>query len=349
MSLPAEFAIAGRMVGPGHPTYVIAEAGANHDRDLPTAHRLVEIAAEAGADAVKFQTYTGAAIYSRRTPAFRYLDTDQSPTDLLESIRLPREWQPELAAHAAELGLHWFSSPFDLDAIAQLDALDVPMMKIASFELVDLPLIRAAAATGRPLILSTGMAVLGEVEEALEAAREAGAPAVGLMQCASVYPAAPELMNLRAMATMERAFAVPVGLSDHTRGIAIPIAAAALGAAFVEKHVTLDRTRVGPDHPFAIEPDELTAMVAGIRAAQVALGDGRKTGPSAQEREEMFTLGRRSLVVTRDMAAGTVLTPDALTTKRPGWGIAPKHLELVLGRPLKADVREDDVLTWDEV
>jgi N,N'-diacetyllegionaminate synthase len=214
---------------------------------------------------------------------------------------------------------------------------------------VDLPLIRAAAATGRPLLISTGMAVMAEIEDAVRAAFDAGAAGVGLMQCTSVYPAPPERMNLRAMETMERAFKVPVGLSDHSLGIAIPIAAAALGAAFVEKHFTLDRTMEGPDHPFAVEPDELKAMVTGIREAQRALGDGRKDGPSPEEAEEMYPLGRRSLIATRDLTKGTVLDAQMITTKRPGFGIAPKHLALVIGRPLKVDVEEDEILTWDMV
>jgi sialic acid synthase SpsE len=349
--LAPEFRIGDRMVGPGHPTYVIAEAGANHNRDLDVAHRLIDAAAEAGADAVKFQTYSGATLYSSKTPRFKYLEpvTDKQPAELLEDISLPREWQPELAEYARARGLHFFSTPFDFDAVAELDRLDVPVLKIASFELGDLPLIRRAAETGRPLILSTGMAVLGEIEEALGAAVAAGATAVGLMQCTSVYPAPAERINLRAMATMERAFGVPVGLSDHSLGTPVAIAAGALGAAFVEKHYTLDRTMVGPDHPFALEPGELTEMVAGIRAAQAALGNGRKEGPSPEEREEMYTLGRRSLIATRDLPAGTVLESDMITVKRPGFGIPPKHLELVVGRPLKVAVEEDDILTWDMV
>jgi len=349
VTFPREFAIGGRLVGPGHPTYVIAEAGANHNRDLATARALIDVAVDAGADAVKFQTYSGRGLYSAKTPRFKYLEplTDQSPSELLEAISLPREWQPELDAYARERGIHFFSSPFDAEAVRELDALDVPVLKIASFEIVDPQLIRAAAATGRPLLISTGMAVLGEIEDALAAAREGGAPAVGLMQCTSVYPAPAERINLRAMETMERAFQVPVGLSDHSLGTAVPIAAAALGAAFVEKHFTLDRTMTGPDHPFALEPDELRAMVAGIRAAQAALGDGRKDGPSPEEREEMYGLGRRSLIAARDLPAGTVLAADMITTKRPGYGIAPKHLELVLGRTLKVDVEHDDILLWE--
>jgi sialic acid synthase SpsE len=200
-----------------------------------------------------------------------------------------------------------------------------------------------------PLIISTGMATLAEIEDAVDAAEQAGAPAVGLMQCASVYPAPVERINLRAMDTLRTAFGVPAGLSDHSTGIAVPIAAAALGAAFIEKHITLDRAMPGPDHSFAIQPDELAAMVRGIRDAEAALGDGRKTGPGPEELDENYTLGRRSLIATRDISAGTVLEPDMITIKRPGFGIPPKHLDVVVGRTLRKDVEADDVLTWDMV
>jgi sialic acid synthase SpsE len=348
-ALPASFEIGGRPVGEGHPTYVIAEAGANHNRDLAVARELVDVAAEAGADAVKFQTYSGEALYSSKAPGFEYLapHTEKSPSELLEDIALPREWQVELRDHAATRGIAFFSSPFDAEAIAELDALGVPAMKIASFEIVDPVLIAAAAASGRPLLISTGMATLGEVEAALRDATAAGATEVGLMQCTSVYPAPPESANLRAMATMRTAFGVPVGLSDHTTGIAVPIAAAALGAAFVEKHFTLDRTMEGPDHPFALEPGELKAMVAGIREARAALGDGRKSGPGPEEAKEMYGLARRSLIVVGDHPAGTVLSEEMLTRKRPGFGIAPRDLEKVVGRTLRVAVEHDDVLTWE--
>lgn len=351
MTFPSEFAIGDRVVGGSRPTYVIAEVGANHNRDLGLARELIDVAADAGADAVKFQTYSGNRIYSRKTPKFAYLEplTNKSPAELLEDISLPRDWQAGLAEHARSRGVHFFSTPFDDDAVRELDDLDVPVLKIASFELVDVVLIRTAAATGRPLLLSTGMASLGEIEDALAAAADGGASAVGLMQCTSVYPAPPERANLRAMDTMRHAFGVPVGLSDHTTGIAVPVAAAALGAAFVEKHFTLDRTMEGPDHPFALEPDELAAMIHGIREAQSALGDGRKNGPAPEERGEMYELGRRSLVAARDLSQGTVLERDMIAIKRPGFGIRPKDLDLVVGRTLTADVEEDDVLTWDMV
>jgi sialic acid synthase SpsE len=343
--------IGNRPVGEGEPCYVIAEIGANHNRDMAIARELIDRAAEAGADAVKFQTYSGDRIYSSKTPRFQYLDgvTDRTPAELLEEISLPRDWQGPLAEYARESGVDFFSSPFDHDAVAELDALDVPVLKIASFEIVDLPLIRRAAETGRPLLISTGMANLGEIEDALRAAFEGGAAGVGLMQCTSVYPAPPERANLRAMETMRRAFGVPTGLSDHTTGIAIPIAAATLGAAFIEKHVTLDRTMPGPDHAFALEPQDLRAMVAGIREAQASLGDGRKTGPGPEESVEMYRLGRRSLILTRDLPAGTVIERDMLTVKRPGWGIAPRDLEHIVGRTLRADAEADDIVTWEMV
>ena len=350
MSLPDRFAVGGRAIGGGEPSYVIAEAGSNHNRDLGIAKRLIDAAANAEADAIKFQTYSGDRIYSRKAES-RYLEQfdGRSPAQLLEDISLPRDWHADLAEHARERGIAFFSSPFDHEAVDELAALGVPVLKIASGEIVDLPLIRRAAATGIPLFISTGMATLEEVGEAVSAAEEAGAPAVALMQCASVYPAAPERINLRAMETLAREFGVPAGLSDHTTGIAVPIAAAARGAAMIEKHITLDRAMEGPDHSFAIEPDELTAMVIGIREAEAALGDGRKDGPSPEELEENYTLARRSLIATRDLSAGTVLEADMITVKRPGFGIAPKHLEELVGRTLGRDVEADDVLTWDMV
>jgi sialic acid synthase SpsE len=349
VSLRASFQIGGRTVGGGEPCYVIAEAGANHNRDLGLARELIDAAADAGADAVKFQTYSGASIYSSKTPQFEYLKDDRSPQELLEAISLPREWQPQLAEHARERGIHFFSSPFDHDAVDQLAAVGVPAMKIASFEIVDLPLIRKAAATGIPLILSTGMAVYGEIEDALGAVAAEGNDTVALLRCASVYPSAPEIMNLRAMDTVRRAFGVPVGLSDHTTGLSVPAGGAALGMELLEKHFTLSREMEGPDHAFALEPDELKAMVTAVREVEAALGNGRLEGPSEAEAKEMYSLARRSIVAASDIPAGTEITREMLTTKRPGYGIAPKHLEVVVGRPARVDIEADDVLTWEMV
>jgi sialic acid synthase SpsE len=345
------FEIGDRPIGDGEPTYVIAEAGSNHNRDFGVATALIDAAAEAGADAVKFQTYSGDRIYSRRTPPISSLQavSDKPAAELLEEISLPREWQSPLAEYARTAGIHFFSTPFDHDAVDELDEVGVPAFKVASFEIGDLPLIRHAARTGKPLIVSTGMATLGEIEEALGAAAESGANEVALLQCTSIYPAPARLINLRAMGTMRQAFQVPVGFSDHTIGISVPIAAAALGAAIIEKHFTLDRSMTGPDHSFSLEPDELTAMVTGIRETEAALGDGHKSGPTPEEREDLYFAARRSLVVTRDLPAGTVLEPDMLTTKRPGFGVAPRDLDRVLGRTLRTAVEEDDILLWEMI
>jgi N,N'-diacetyllegionaminate synthase len=345
----ATFSIAGRKVGGGAPCYVIAEAGANHNRDLGVAKRLIEVAADAGADAVKFQTYTGPGLYSSKTPQFEYLKDDRTPQEILDSIALPREWQPELADYARERGIAFFSTPFDEDAVDGLRELGVPAMKVASFELVDLPLIRHTAAAGVPVILSTGMATMAEVEEAMAAAHEAGARDVALLRTASLYPAPPEIANLRGMATLRTAFGVPVGFSDHTEGIAVGIGGAALGMELIEKHFTLDRTMEGPDHPFAIEPDELKALVRGIREVEAALGNGRIEGPSDLEAGEMYRLARRSVVAAADIAAGTVIERSMLTVKRPGYGVKPRDIDMLVGRTARVDIEFDDVITWEMV
>ena len=338
-----------RDVGDDFPCYVIAEAGANHNRDLDVARRLIDTAADAGADAVKFQTYSGATLYSTKTPRFDYLGElgAKPPHQLLEEIALPRDWQPLLAMHARDRGVEFLSSPFDRDAVDELDALDVAAFKIASFEIVDHGLIRYAASKGRPMIFSTGMCTMAEVDDALRIAREAGAGECALLQCASLYPSPPEIMNLRGVATMRAAFGVPVGLSDHTRGIHVAPAAVAAGARLIEKHFTLDRTMIGPDHPFAIEPKELSDMVANIRDVEQAMGDGVKRGPSEQEAAEMYAKARRSVVAACDIAAGTLISEEMLCVKRPGFGIAPKHLDVVVGRVAQRDIEFDDILTWD--
>jgi sialic acid synthase SpsE len=351
MAFARRFDIAGRPVGGGAPCFVIAEAGANHNRDLGIARELIDVAADAGADAVKFQVYSGKALYSRKTPRFSYLEgvSDKPTQDLLEDAALPREWLPELASYAGERGIPFFATPFDHVAVDELADVGVPAFKIASFELVDLELIRVTAEAGRPLILSCGMATYGEIEDALGAARRGGATEVSLLRCASLYPAPPATMNLRAMATMRAAFGVPVGLSDHTEGIAVPLGGAALGMELLEKHFTLDRSMPGPDHPFAIEPDELRALVAGIREVEAAMGHGRLEGPSEEEAGEMYRLARRSIVAAAAIPTGSTIAREQLTVKRPGFGIAPKHMDLVVGRTARVDIEEDDIVTWDMV
>ncbi len=347
----AEFRLGPATVGDTHPAYVIAEAGANHNRDFDVARRLIDVAADAGANAVKFQTYSGATLYSTKTPRFDYLgELGALPAhELLESIALPRDWQAPLSQHASDRGIEFLSSPFDRQAVDELDALDVAAFKIASFEIVDHGLLAYAASKGRPVILSTGMCTLAEVDEAIAVLRSNGCGAVALLQCASMYPAPAHIMNLRSIAAMRSAFDVPVGLSDHTTGIHIASAAVAMGATLIEKHFTLDRSMSGPDHPFAIEPKELAEMVAQIRDVEAALGDGVKRGPSAEESAEMYSKARRSLVAACTIPAGTKITESMLCVKRPGYGIAPRMREAVLGRVAQCDIEYDEILTWDLV
>ena len=342
--------VGGRLIGDGQPCFVIAEAGANHNRDLGMARDLIAVAAEAGADAVKFQTYSAETLYSKKTPRFSYLEplTDKSTWQLIKDIELPREWQVELAAEAGRRGILFMSTPFDHAAVDELAALGVPAFKIASFEIVDLDLIRHAAGKGKLMILSTGLADYEDIADAVAACREVGNEQIVLLQCASLYPAPPERMNLRAMETMRRAFGTLVGLSDHTLGTHVAAAAPALGACVIEKHYTLDRALPGPDHPFAIEPDELRQLVRHVRDVEAALGDGRKTGPVEAERE-MYEKARRSLIAARFIPRGTTIARDMLTVKRPGFGIRPKLMDLVVGRVAKVDIEEDTVLTWEMV
>ncbi len=327
---------------------MIAEIGANHNRDMGVATELIDAAAAAGADAVKFQTYSGERIYSRKTPSFDYLQTDEPPAELLERISLPREWQAPLADHAASRGVQFFSSPFDHEAVAELAALDVPALKIASFEIVDLPLIERAAATGIPLIISTGMAVLGEVEEALEAARRGGASAVGLMQTHVGLPRA-------------RRAGQPAGDGHHARGVRRaggPLRPHGGHRGADRRRRAGRRLRGEALHARPLDggprpPVRARAGRAARRWSRASAprrprwATGARTGPSEEERHEMYTLARRSLIVTRDLPAGTVLERDMLTVKRPGFGVPPKHLDLVLGRALRVDVEDDDILTWE--
>jgi sialic acid synthase SpsE len=342
--------IGSRRIGDGEPCFIVAEAGANHNRDLSMARELIAVAAEAKADAVKFQTYSAETLYSKKTPKFGYLEglTDKSTWDLIKEIELPREWQVELAAEAHKRGILFMSTPFDHRAVDELDALGVPAFKIASFEIVDLPLVRYAASRGKTMIVSTGLADYEDIQDALAACREAGNDRVVLLQCASLYPAPPARMNLRAMETMRRAFGTLVGLSDHTLGIHISVAARALGACVIEKHFTLSRGLRGPDHTFAIEPAELGELVRQVREVEAALGDGQKLGPSSEE-VEMHQKARRSLVAARAIPRGARIERDMLAIKRPGFGIKPKYLDLVVGRVATVDIGEDEVLTWEMV
>ena len=334
-----------RQVGDGAPCFIVAEVGSNHDQDFDQALHLIDAAAVAGVDAVKFQTFRAAHLYSRRTPGFSYLE-GQDTYALIESLELDRSWQERLLRHANERGIEFFSSPFDIEAVVELEALGVPTYKVASFDLPDTELVGAMARTGKPVVLSTGMANWMDIQLAMDAMAAHQNDQAILLQCTSLYPAPAHLANLRAMQAMRSAFGTLVGYSDHTLGDQVSLAAVALGACFVEKHFTLDRSLAGPDHPFAIEPRELAEMVSRIREVESALGDGRKAGPRAEE-GEMAEKGRRSLHARHDIPEGTRIDDGMLVVKRPGMGISPSLRAQLLGRKAGRLIHADEWITWD--
>lgn len=347
MSAVREIVIAGRPIGAGHPPYVIAELSANHLQDFDRAMRILEASAAAGADAVKLQTYRPDTLtLDADGPQFRIeggLWDGKRLYDLYDDAYMPWEWHAPLMKRGRELGVHVFSSPFDETAIDLLESLDVPAFKIASFEVVDLPLIRRAARSGKPLIVSTGMANEAEIAAALDAA---GGRNAMLLHCVSGYPTPVQEANLGRIAALREAFGVPVGLSDHTMGTVVAVAAVALGACVIEKHITLQRADGGPDAAFSLEPHELETLCRDVRAAFDALQ------PQASQRarsEEGNVLFRRSLYVVADIAAGETFTPANVRSIRPGHGLAPKHYDDVIGRTALRALRRGEPLTRDAV
>lgn len=343
--------IDGRRIGPGYPTYVIAELSGNHGQKLEEAIRLIHAAKEAGADAVKLQTYTPDTITIRSDREYFRVGggtiwDGRTLYDLYSEAYTPWEWQPKLKDIADELGIALFSSPFDPTAVDFLEKMEVPAYKIASFELVDLPLIRKVAQTGKPLILSTGMATLAEIDEAVQTARAAGAKEIALLRTNSAYPAPPEEMNLRTIPHLTDAFGVPVGLSDHTLGIEVPVAAVALGACIIEKHITLSREIPGPDSAFSLEPHEFRAMIDAVRVAEKALGQVHYGGSTKEMASRMF---RRSLFVVKDVRAGAMFTEENVQSIRPAHGLHTRYLSDILGRYAAKDIPAGTPLAWDLV
>lgn len=340
--------IGGRSVGAGAPVYVIAELSANHNQKFEKAVRIMEAAKEAGADAIKLQTYTAdtMTIASRRAE-FQIEGTiwhGRNLHELYGEAYTPWEWQPRLKKIADEMGMDCFSTPFDVSAVDFLEKMDVPAHKVASFELVDIPLIRKIAATGKPMIISTGMATVEEIEEALQAANSGDATQIALLKCTSAYPAPAEDMNLRTIPELARRFGVPAGLSDHTMGVAVPVAAVALGACIIEKHLTLSRSEPGPDSAFSLEPQEFKAMVDAVRVAEKALGEVR-FGCSAKE--NVSRMHRRSLFVVIDVKRGESFTEKNVRSIRPAHGLHTRHLAEILGRHATQDIERGTPLSWD--
>lgn len=342
-------------------TLIIAEAGVNHNGDMDKARQLIDVAVEAGADIVKFQTFKAEKLVSRAARQAEYqtanlsasgdttVTSDQSQFTMLKKLELSAEDHTLIIAHCQARGIRFCSTPFDLESMDDLVALGVDLMKIPSGELTNLPYLRKAGSLGLPVIISTGMATLGEIETALAELEAAGTPRhrITVLHCNTEYPTPMRDVNLRAMNTIGRAFDVAVGYSDHTRGIEVPIAAVALGAVCIEKHFTLDRTLPGPDHAASLEPDELKAMVSAIRHIEVALGDGIKQ-PSASEAKNK-AIARRSLHLAHDFPAGHTITTTDLTLKRPGDGLPAALLPIVTGRQLRRACPADHKLSWEDL
>jgi len=343
--------INGRKIGPKYPVYIVAELSANHNQDFETAVKLIEAAKDAGADAVKVQTYTPDTItIDVGRPEFKIkggtLWDGKTLYELYKEAYMPWDWHKELKKIANKLGLDFFSTPFDPTAVDFLEELGVPAYKIASPEIVDIPLIEKVAETGKPIIISTGMATLGEIEEAIQAVRRKGNNQIILLKCTSAYPAPYESINLKTIPNMMETFGVPVGLSDHTLGIEIPIAAVALGASIVEKHFTLSRSIQTPDSAFSLEPQEFKTMVQAIRNVEKALGDVRYGTDKSEEEIKKF---RRSLYIVEDVKKGKLFTEKNVKSIRPGYGLPPKYLKDILGRKARYDIPKGTPLRWEFV
>jgi N-acetylneuraminate synthase/N,N'-diacetyllegionaminate synthase len=343
------FRLAERAIGPGE-VFVIAEAGVNHDGEVDIAHQLIDAAADVGAGAVKFQTFVPEALAAERAPTAAYQAASDAGTDqraMLTRLALPVDAWAALQRHARDRGIEFLSTPFDDASADLLEALDVPGFKVGSGELTNVPFLVRLARKGRPMIVSTGMATMLEVAAAVDAIRAAGLEQLALLHCVSAYPADPADANLRAMATMRDAFGLWTGWSDHTPGIELPVAATALGAKIIEKHLTLDRGRRGPDHAMSLEPDAFAAMVEAIRTTEAATrGDGTKR-PTAAELE-IAAVARRSLHWARDLAAGTVIDEDALVAQRPGTGLSPTRIVDLVGRRTARAVAAGELVREDD-
>jgi N-acetylneuraminate synthase len=343
--------IADHSIGNDHPCFIIAEAGVNHNGESDKAHQLVETAAKTGANAVKFQTFLAEKLATPDAPKAEYqkqtTGTTESQYEMLRQLELSPEMHRELMDHCQELGILFLSSPFDEDSADVLAKLDVAAYKVPSGEITNFPLLAHIARKNRPMIVSTGMAYMSEVEAAVRVIEDAGNTEIILLHCVSNYPASPEDINLRAMASMSAAFRVPVGYSDHTPGIEIPISAVALGARVIEKHLTLDRNLPGPDHRASLEPSEFGTLVQAIRSVESALGDGRKI-PAASE-INTTEIARKSLFASKDIPAGSALTSDLIAVKRPGTGLPPSMLQYVVGRAVRDTIPSGAPITLENL
>ena len=342
------FELFGRRMGHGESTLIVAEMSANHNRDFKEAVKIIRAAKKSGADAVKLQTYTPDTLTIKSDKKWFRITGGRGQTlyDLYSKASMPWEWQPKLKAMADDLGIGLFSTAFDPAAVEFLEKMGVVVHKVASSEIVDHFLIEKMARTGKPMIISTGMATLNEIREAATVARNAGASQLILLKCTSAYPAPPEEMNLKTIPEMKNTFGVPVGLSDHTLGITVPIAAVTLGVCVVEKHLTLSRAVRGPDSHFSLEPGEFATMVQAIRTAEEAMGEVRYGVTKQEARVHRY---RRSLFVVKDMEKGEVFTEQNVRSIRPGQGLPPKCLKHVLGKRASMEIDRATPLVWDHI
>jgi N-acetylneuraminate synthase/N,N'-diacetyllegionaminate synthase len=329
--------IGDKLIGDGLPCFIIAEAGVNHNGDVNLAKKLIDVAKAAGADAVKFQTFKAENVVTKNYPQY----------EMLKKLELSEDDFRELAEYSKEKNIIFLSSPFCIDSVDLLDKIGVPAFKIASGEITNLPLLKYVSSKGKPIILSTGMATLGEIEDALENIRSNGVKDVILLHCITSYPTKIEDINLKAIQTLKCAFKLPVGFSDHTREIIVPVAAAALGACVVEKHLTLDRKMPGPDHKASLEPHEFKEMVKAIRDIEKALGDGIKK--PTEEEERIKKVVRRSIVAKVNISKGSTITKEMIALKRPGTGICPKYYNRIIGKKATRNIEADELINWDDV
>jgi len=342
--------IGNKLIGEGEPCFIIAEAGVNHNGDVELAKNLIEVAKNAGADAVKFQTFKTEEIVTQNAEKAGYQKETTGEGyqyEMINSLELSKKEFGELAEYARKKDIMFLSSPFDSESVDLLYKLNVPAYKVASGEITNFLLLDYIARKGKPIILSTGMSTLGEVEEALNVIRSEGVKDVILLHCVSNYPAKIVEVNLRAMQTLKCAFKLPVGFSDHTLGITVPIAAVALGACVIEKHFTLNRNLPGPDHKASLEPNELKEMVKTIKDVERALGDDIKR-PTKEERK-IKKVARKSIVAKVNIPKGTIITKWMLAIKRPGTGLMPKYINKVIGKKARSDIKKDEIFSWDTV
>ena len=342
--------IGDRPVGPSEPTFVIAEAGSNHNGDFSTAKELIDVAADAGADAVKFQTFRASDMYVEDSGEVEYLDDERTTYEIIESMEMPYEWIPELHEYCRERDVYFMSTPFDERSAEQL-AEYVPAWKVASYTSSHHPFLRSLAKTDKPIIMSTGAHELDEVRESVDVLQGAGAAGLALLQCVAAYPTPIEEINVRVVKMLAEEFDVPAGLSDHTLDpVTAPAAAVALGASIVEKHFTLDKSMEGPDHQFALEPDELDAMLSAIRDTEAALGTGEKAVMDVER--ELYEKARRAVHAVRDIEAGQTITEDDVAVLRPGEqekGLHPKFYDEVVGQTAARDIAKSEGIEWKDV